>query len=82
MNTKLTLKLDEQIIEAAKKYASNKKMSLSKIVESYLLSLTTKKQVGDFEISPFVQNMATGKSIPLAAEEKSEYGHPLDTKYT
>ena len=32
MNTKLTLKLDEQIIEAAKKYASNKKMSLSKIV--------------------------------------------------
>ena len=35
----------------------------------------------DFEISPFVQNMATGKSIPLAAEEKSEYGDHLDKKY-
>jgi len=81
MNTKLTLKLDEHIIEAAKMYASNKKMSLSKIVEFYLLSLTTKKQTDDFEISPFVQNMATGKSIPLADEEKSEYGNHFDRKY-
>ena len=34
MDTKLTLKLDKHIIESAKKYASEKKISLSKIIET------------------------------------------------
>jgi hypothetical protein len=39
MDTKLTLKLNQKIIENAKKYASDKKMSLSRIIEAYLQSL-------------------------------------------
>ncbi|MFV0346108.1 MAG: DUF6364 family protein [Bacteroidales bacterium] len=33
MDTKLTLKLDKTVIAHAKKYASNRKISLSKLVE-------------------------------------------------
>ena len=36
MDTKLTLKLDREIIEEAKKYAREKNISLSKLIESYL----------------------------------------------
>ena len=54
MDTKLTLKLNQKIITDAKKYAFDKKMSLSRIVEAYLQSLTSEKNETDFEISPFV----------------------------
>ena len=52
MNKKLTLKLDQSIIEKAKDYSSNKKMSLSQIVEAYLPSLTFEVDTFKFEISP------------------------------
>ncbi|MBA5792705.1 hypothetical protein H1R17_01545 [Flavobacterium sp. xlx-214] len=83
MDTKLTLKLDEDVIERAKKYASNKKLSLSRLIENYLDSLT-KEQDNDFEISPFVKSIATGKSIPIDADWKEirdQYADHLDEKY-
>jgi type I site-specific restriction endonuclease len=58
MDTKLTLKLNQQIIEKAKEYASDKKLSLSRIVEAYLQSLTSENSETDFEISPFVKSIA------------------------
>src|SRR5690554_7594995 len=63
MDSKLTLKLNENVIERAKKYASNKKLSLSKLIENYLDSLT-REQNDEFEISPFVKSISSGKSIP------------------
>jgi antitoxin component of RelBE/YafQ-DinJ toxin-antitoxin module len=83
MDTKLTLKLNERVIERAKKYSSNKKISLSRLIENYLDSLT-KDQDNDFEISPFVKSIATGKSIPIDAdwkEERDKYSDHLDEKY-
>ena len=47
MDSKLTLKLDENVIERAKKYASNKKVSLSRLIENYLDSITS-QQNDDF----------------------------------
>ena len=47
MDTKLTLKLNQRIIERAKEYASNKKMSLSRIVEAYLQSLTSENDTSE-----------------------------------
>ncbi len=41
MTTKLTLTLDNETIEAAKKYAKKNKISLSKLVEFYFKSLTS-----------------------------------------
>ncbi|MGL6267871.1 MAG: DUF6364 family protein, partial [Chitinophagaceae bacterium] len=37
MDTKLTLSIDKQIIEAAKKYARNTNTSLSNLIENYLV---------------------------------------------
>lgn len=42
MNTKLTLSIDQRVIEKAKRYASDQGRSLSGIVEEYLKSLSTK----------------------------------------
>jgi len=82
MDTKLTLKLNQEVIEKAKKYASDKKMSLSRIIESYLQSLTSeKKSKDDFEISPFIKSMATGVSIPNNLDYKKEYSDYLMEKY-
>ncbi|MEK6475912.1 DUF6364 family protein [Catalinimonas sp. 4WD22] len=43
MNTKLTLTLDKETIEQAKKYASEQGRSLSEIVENYFKFLTEHK---------------------------------------
>lgn len=83
MDSKLTLKLNENVIERAKKYASNKNISLSRLIENYLDSLT-REQNDDFEISPFVRSISTGKSIPIDADYKKlrqDYTEYLDKKY-
>lgn len=81
MDTKLTLKLNQRIIEKAKEYASNKKMSLSRIVEAYLQSLTSENETSEFEISPFVKSISTGTEIPADLDYKKEYSDYLIEKY-
>lgn len=81
MDTKLTLKLDQRTIERAKIYASDKKISLSRIVESYLQSLTSESTESDLEISPFVKSIATGTKIPADLDYKKEYSARLMDKY-
>ena len=81
MDTKLTLKLNQEVIDKAKEYASSKKISLSRIVEYYLQSLTTEKKDNDFEISPFVKSISTGKSIPAELDYKEKYSDYLMEKY-
>lgn len=77
MDTKLTLKLNKEIIEKAKIYASNKKMSLSRIIENYLQLLTSESKDSstrsEIEISPFVKSIATGTKIPSNLDYKKEY---------
>jgi uncharacterized protein YfcZ (UPF0381/DUF406 family) len=84
MDTKLTLKLDKFVIDKAKDYASNHKRSLSRIIESYLRSLTNQsdsKESDDIQISPFVKSMSTGVNIPADFDYKKEYGEYLTQKY-
>lgn len=84
MDTKLTLKLDESVIERAKKYASNKKMSLSRLIENYLDSITLEDKNDGFEISPFVKSISSGKSLSEDKDWKElrdDYIKNLDKKY-
>ena len=81
MDTKLTLKLNKNVIEMAKEYASNKNTSLSRLVESYLQSLTTKSSKDEFDISPFVKSIATGKQVPTSLDSKKEYSDYLLEKH-
>lgn len=81
MDTKLTLKLNKEVIEKAKEYATNKQMSLSRIIEAYLQSLTSENEISDLEISPFVKSMSTGVEIPSDLDYKKEYSDFLMEKY-
>jgi len=82
MDTKLTLKLNRETIEKAKTYASQKKVSLSRIIENYLNSLTSDaKDEGSIEISPFVKSLSSGKKIPADLDYKKEYSDRLMKKY-
>ena len=81
MDTKLTLKLDQEIIEKAKHYASEKKLSLSRIVENYLNSLTSDKTNNDIQISPFIKSLSSGISIPADYDYKKERAEYLEQKH-
>lgn len=84
MDTKLTIKLNKQVIERAKDYASSQQKSLSRLIESYLTSLVTHHKDSDNEkiqISPFVKSMSSGKSIPADLDYKKEYARYLTKKH-
>lgn len=59
MNTKLTLTLEKEIIEQAKKYASNKGRSLSEMVENYFRYITESKTeaIEEVQLSPRVRKL-------------------------
>jgi len=80
METKLTLRLDKKVIVRAKDYAQNHKISLSKMVESYLDSLTKKKSEG-IEITPLVESLSGVVNLPKDFDYKKEYTDFLTEKY-
>ena len=84
MDAKLTLKLDKQVIDKAKEYATLHERSLSRMIESYLKALIEKNEPqldDDFEISPFVKSMRTGIKLPADYDYKKAYGDYLEEKY-
>ena len=85
MDTKLTLKLNQEVIEKAKQYASDKKLSLSRLIENYLNSLTSEKlnKSSNLEISPFVKSLTADikYSIPNNLDYKKERIDYLESKH-
>lgn len=79
MDSKLTLKLDKRTIEKAKKYAKANKTSLSRMVESYLHSLTSSSSV-DQEVTPLVDSL-TGVIKIEESDYKKGYTDYLSEKY-
>ncbi|MBL1410227.1 DUF6364 family protein [Sphingobacterium faecale] len=60
MITKLTLTMEQSLIEEAKKYARNNQRSLSDIVESYLRSLVEKGVVMKEDEQPYIVRSLKG----------------------
>lgn len=81
MDTKLTLKLEETIIEKAKDYAKNHKTSLSKLIENYLLNITGDK-VNDEKITPLVKSLSGVINLPEGFDHKKGYADFLTGKYS
>ena len=79
MNTKLTLNLDKSIIEEAKSYAKKDNVSLSKLIENYLNSLTKTSKEG-IKVSPLVESL-TG-IISSDIDERKSYRDYLSEKYS
>jgi hypothetical protein len=80
MDTKLTLRLDNSIIEKAKNYAKNKNTSLSKLIESYLGKLVTPNDTN--EVTPLVKSLSGVIDLPKNFDTKKEYKKHLSNKYT
>lgn len=81
MNTKLTLKLNNTIIEQAKAYAKNKNTSLSKLIESYL-GLLLDETNDNQEITPLVKSLSGVINLPKNVDYKKDYKKHLLNKYT
>ena len=79
MNTKLTLNLDKGVIDQAKSYAKDNGVSLSKLIESYLNSLTTRSEKKS-KTSPLVKSL-TGVIPSRNYDDKKDYKDYLSKKY-
>jgi hypothetical protein len=80
MTTKLTLTIEDKVIDSAKKYAQKKGKSLSHIVENYLKSITTKESRNE-PISPKVLKLMGVIKLPQGFDYKKELGNALSKKY-
>ena len=81
MNTKLTLTIEQTIIEKAKKYAHGKGRSLSDIVENYLKAITKEDNNESIELTPIIQSLKGTFKAPKNFEYKKELSKRLTEKY-
>jgi hypothetical protein len=81
MDVKLTLKLNQDVIEKAKRYASEEKLSLSRLIENYLNALTSVPANNQIEISDFVKSLSSNINLPADYDYKKERANHLDNKH-
>jgi hypothetical protein len=58
MYTKLTLNIDQNVVENAKIYAKNTKRSVSKLVEEYLASIAHNNTISNRPLGPITKELA------------------------
>jgi macrodomain Ter protein organizer (MatP/YcbG family) len=80
MDTKLTIRLDQGVIERAKDYAKDHKTSLSKMVEAYLDSITRSEEEQD-KITPIVESLSGVIELKDDSDFKKDYSDFLNEKY-
>ncbi|MCC5930583.1 MAG: hypothetical protein JJU28_15155 [Cyclobacteriaceae bacterium] len=81
MNTKLTLTIDQSVIEKAKKYASGEGRSLSDLIENYLKIITKEEVKKEVELTPIVKSLKGAFKEPKNADYKRELSKRLAEKY-
>lgn len=81
MNTKLTLTIEQSIIEKAKKYARKKERSLSDLIENYLRALISEEPEKENDITPVVQSLRGAFKMPKNFDYKKELTDRLSEKY-
>ena len=81
MTTKLTLTLDNKIIETAKNYARKNKISLSKLVEFYFKSLDAdpEKQIED--LPPITRELSGIAKLETTKSDKELLKEALNKKF-
>jgi predicted CopG family antitoxin len=81
MNTKLTLTIEDVVIEKAKKYARQEGRSLSDLVENYLKAITSSTEIKEVELSPIVKSLRGSFKAPEDFDYKKELINSLSEKY-
>ena len=80
MDKKLTLSLNESVIENAKLFAKKNKISLSKLIETYLESVVENKTEKP-AITPLVKSLSGVIELPTGLAVRDEYTNYLIEKY-
>jgi hypothetical protein len=79
MNTKLTLRIDDQLIESAKKYSTQTGKSVSKIVSDFFVIIKNEKLKNKYSVSPTVQSL---KGVLKGSQfSEKDYKNYLEDKY-
>lgn len=81
MNTKLTLTIEQSVIEKAKIYARKKERSLSDLIENYLKALTIEESTKESELSPIVSDLKGSFKMPKDFDYKKELTDRLAEKH-
>jgi hypothetical protein len=83
MDTKLTLKLNQEVIEKAKKYAASQNRSLSRLIETYLSTLVDPENESELKvpITPYVKSLGLTLPIPSDLDDRKTYRDYLEEKY-
>ncbi len=82
MNTKLTLTIEQSLIEKAKQYARKRERGLSDLIEHYLKALTTEETSSETELSATVQSLRGSFKLPKDFDYKKELTDRLSEKYS
>ncbi len=80
MDSKLTLKLNSDIIQEAKNYAKESNTSLSKLIENYLSALVSEKQ-SKRKVNPIVESLTGIITLEDEKDYKKSYTNYLIKKY-
>lgn len=80
MKAKLTVKLNQELIENVKIFAHLNNISLSKMIESYLEAITKEKTLSK-EITPLVESLCGVIKMDENIDFKREYSDSLAEKY-
>jgi hypothetical protein len=82
MDKKLTLSLDKDFIEKAKRYAKKNKTSLSKMIEAYFDSITNiESNENKVKITPLVESLCGVIELPKDFDYKKSKAAYLLEKY-
>ena len=81
MNTKLTLTIDDKVIESAKRYARSESRSLSDIVENYLKMITRENVESGLEMTPIVKSLRGSFKYKAGLDYKQGLAKGLSEKY-
>jgi hypothetical protein len=79
MQTKLTLRLEEELIKKAKALAEQRGKSLSKLVAEYFKYITSKEPVSEKELPPIVKSLSG--SLADSNIDEGDYRKYLEGKY-
>lgn len=81
MNTKLTLTIEQSVIEKAKQYAKRKERSLSDIVENYLKVIVKDEHAFVVDSTPIATKLRGAFTAPKDLDRKEELSKGLSDKY-
>lgn len=80
MQTKLTLTIEQSIIERAKGYAKSKGRSLSELIENYLKAVL-EDNIEEVKISPAIKKLKGSIKLPEDFDYKKEISDAISDKY-